>query len=52
MSIAKTWIAIDMLSIIWKSNLFDKIKKNDFFLFLQTVAAFILYECNTWTLIT
>ena len=30
MWLAKAWTAIDSLSIVWKSNLFDKIKRNFF----------------------
>ena len=34
----KIWIAIDRLSIIWKSDLFDKIKRDSF----QVVAVSVL----------
>ena len=41
------WSAIDMLSDIWKSDLFDKIKRN----FPQAaVVSILLYGCTTWTL--
>ena len=43
----KVWSAIDRLSVIWKSDLSDKIKRN----FFQAVVVFILlYECTTWML--
>ena len=47
MSLAKAWTAINKLSIIWKSNLFDKIKCN---FFQATVVSLLLYGCTTWTL--
>ena len=40
----KAWTAIDRLSIVWKSNLTDKMKRS----FFQ--AAILLYGCTTWTL--
>ena len=41
------WLAIDRLSIIWKSDLSDKIKCN----FFQTaVVSILLYVCSTWML--
>ena len=43
----KAWTAIDRLSIIWKSDLTDKMKRN----FLQAAVVSIqLYGCTTWTL--
>ena len=43
----KTWTAIDRLSIIWKSDLTDKMKRS----FFQTaVVSILLYGCTTWTL--
>ena len=43
----KAWTAIDRLSIIWKSDLTDKMKNR----FLQaTVVSILLYGCTTWTL--
>ena len=43
----KAWTAIDSLSVIWKSDLTDKIK----FSFLQAaVVSILLYGCTTWTL--
>ena len=45
--LTKTWTAIDRLSIIWKSNLTDKMKCS----FFQTaVLLILLYGCTTWTL--
>ena len=41
------WTAIDRLSIIWKSDLTDKMKRS----FFQTaVVSILLYGCTTWTL--
>ena len=43
----KAWTAIDKLSIIWKSNLSDKMKRS----FFQAAAvSILLYGCTTWTL--
>ena len=43
----KAWTAINRLSIIWKSDLTDKMKCS----FFQTVVTLILlYGCTTWTL--
>ena len=45
--LTKAWSAIDRLSIIWKSNLTDKMKRS----FFQTaVVSILLYGCTTWTL--
>ena len=41
------WIAIDKLSIIWKSNLTDKMKRS---FFQVAVVSILLYGCTTWTL--
>ena len=43
----KAWTAIDKLSVIWKSNLTDKIKRS---FFQAAVVTILLYGCNTWTL--
>ena len=43
----KTWTAIDRLSIIWKSNLTDKMKRS---FFQAAVVLILLYGCTTWTL--
>ena len=45
--LAKAWTAIDRLSIIWKSNLSDKIKCK---FFQAAVVSILLYGCTTWTL--
>ena len=42
------WTAIDRLSVIWKSNLTDKMKRS---FFQAAVVSILLYECTTWTLI-
>ena len=45
--LAKAWTAVDRLSVIWKSDLTDKMKHS----FFQTaVMSILLYECITWTL--
>ena len=44
---AKAWTAINRLSIIWKSGLSDKIKRN---FFQAAVASILLYRFTTWTL--
>ena len=45
--LTKAWTAIDKLSIIWKSDLTDKMKRS----FFQAAVVFILlYGCTTWTL--
>ena len=46
--LAKPWTAIDKLSVIWKSDLTDKMKRN---LFQAMVVSILLYGCTTWTLI-
>ena len=45
--LTKAWTAIDRLSIIWKSNLTDKLKRS---FFQATVVSILLYGCTTWTL--
>ena len=41
------WKAIDWLSVTWKSDLTDKMKRS----FFQTAAvSILLYGCTTWTL--
>ena len=45
--LTKAWTAIDRLSIIWNSDLTDKMKRS----FFQAVVVLIqLYGCITWTL--
>ena len=43
----KAWTAIDSLSIIWKSDLTDKMKRS---FFQAAVVSILLYGCTTWTL--
>ena len=45
--LAKAWIAIDRLSVIWKLDLTDKIKRS---FFQAAVMSILLYDCTTWTL--
>ena len=42
-----SWTAIDRLSIIWKSDLTDKMKRS---FFQAAVLSILLYGCTTWTL--
>ena len=45
--LTKAWTAIDRLSIVWKSDLADKMKRS----FFQTaVVSILLYGCTTWML--
>ena len=46
--LTKAWTAIDKLSIIWKLELTDKMKRC---FFQAVVASILLYRCTTWTLI-
>ena len=43
----KAWTAINRLSIIWKSDLTNKMKRS---FFQAAVTSILLYECTTWTL--
>ena len=43
----KAWTAIDRLSIIWKSDLTDKMKRG---FFQAAVVSILLYGCTYWTL--
>ena len=43
----KAWTAIDKLSIIWKSDQIDKMKRS---FFQAAVVSILLYGCTTWTL--
>ena len=45
--LTKAWTAIDRLSIIWKSNLTNKIKCS---FFQAADVSILLYGCTTWTL--
>ena len=47
MRLMKAWTAINSLSIIWKSDLTDKMKRS---FFQAAVASILLYGCTTWTL--
>ena len=43
----KAWTAINRFSIIWKSDLTDKMKRS---FFQAAVVSILLYGCTTWTL--
>ena len=45
--LTKAWTVIDRLSIIWKSDLTDKMKRS---FFEAAVVSILLYGCTTWTL--
>ena len=45
--LTKVWTAINRLSIIWKSDLTDKMKRS---FFQAAVTSILLYGCTTWTL--
>ena len=45
--LAKAWAAIDWLSVIWKSDVTDKMKRS---FFQAAVVSIMLYGCTTWTL--
>ena len=45
--LTKAWTAINRLSIIWKSDLTDKMKRS---FFQAAVTSILLYRCTTWTL--
>ena len=45
--LAKAWITINSLSVIWKSDLTDKMKR---IFFQAAVASILLYGCTAWTL--
>ena len=47
MRLTKAWKAIDKLSVIWKSDLTDKMKHS---FFQAAVVSILLYGCTTWTL--
>ena len=47
MRLAKAWTAINRLSVIWKSDLTDKMKRS---FFQAAVVSILLYGCTTWTL--
>ena len=45
--LTKAWTAIDSLSIIWRSDLIDKMSHS---FFQSAVVSILLYGCTTWTL--
>ena len=45
--LTKAWTAIDRLSIIWRSELTDKMKRS---FFQAAVVSILLYGCTIWTL--
>ena len=45
--LTKAWTAIDKLSIIWKSDLTNKMKRS---FFQAAIVLILLYGCTTWTL--
>ena len=45
--LAKAWTAIDRLSVVWKSDLTDKMKRS---FFQAAVVSILLYGCTTWML--
>ena len=45
--LTKAWTAIDKLSIIWKSDLTDEMKRS---FFQAAVMSILLYGCTTWML--
>ena len=45
--LTKAWTAIDRLSIIWKSDLTDEMKRC---FFQEAVVSILLYGCTTWRL--
>ena len=47
MRLTNAWIAIERLSIIWKSDFSDKITCN---FFQAAVVSILLYGSTTWTL--
>ena len=44
--LTKAWTAIDKLSIMWKSDLTDKMKRS---FFQAAVVSILLYGCTIWT---
>ena len=45
--LTKPWTAIDKLSVIWKSDLTDKMKRS---FFQAAIVSILLYRCTPWTL--
>ena len=46
--LVKAWTANGRLSVVWKSDFTDKMKRS---FFLAAVVSIPLYRCTTWTLI-
>ena len=47
---AKAWTAINKLSVIWKSDLTNKIKRSLFFFIHTVIVSILLYGFPSWTL--
>ena len=47
MRLTKAWTAIDRLSVIWKSDLTDTMKRS---FFQAAVVSILIYGCSTWML--
>ena len=47
MQLTKAWTAINTLSVIWKSDLTNKMKRS---FFQAAIVSILLYGCITWTL--
>ena len=45
--LTKEWTSLDSLSVIWKSDLTDKMKRS---FFQAAIMPLLLYGCTTWTL--
>ena len=45
--LTKIWRVINRLSVIWKSDLTDRMKRS---FFLAAIVSILLYGCTTWTL--
>ena len=45
--LTKAWTAFNRLSVIWKSDLTDKMKRS---WFQAVIVSILLYRCTTWTL--
>ena len=45
--LTKAWTAMDKLSITWKSDLTDEMKRS---FFQAAIVSILLYGCTTWTL--
>ena len=45
--LAKAWASMDRLSVIWKSDLTDKMKRS---FFQAALVSILLYGCTTWAL--